>query len=93
MHGRSLLGAILGEPLKPALVYAEMLPATSWNHHWRALVDGSWKLIQKLSENTIELYDVSSDPTEQHNLAAAKPDEAARLGKEMKALLAGETNG
>jgi arylsulfatase A-like enzyme len=93
MHGRSLLGAVLGEPLRPELVYAEMLPATSWNHHWRALVDGNWKLIQKLSENTIELYDLSTDPTEQHNLAGEKPDEAARLGRELKALLAGETNG
>ncbi|HEY1586482.1 MAG TPA: sulfatase-like hydrolase/transferase, partial [Polyangia bacterium] len=93
MHGRSLLGAILGEPLRPELVYAEMLPATSWNHHWRALVDGSWKLIEKLSENTTELYDLSTDPTEQHNLAGTKPNEATRLDRELKALLAGETNG
>ncbi|HEX8952749.1 MAG TPA: sulfatase-like hydrolase/transferase, partial [Polyangia bacterium] len=93
MHGRSLLGALLGEPAKPELVYAEMLPATSWNHFWRALVDGNWKLIQKLSENGTELYDLAADPTEQHNLAGQKPDEAARLGKELKALLAGETNG
>jgi arylsulfatase A-like enzyme len=93
MHGRSLLDAILGQPLKPELSYAEMLPATSWNHFWRSLVDGHWKLIEKLSENTTELYDLSADPTEQHNLAAQKPDEAARLAKELKALLAGETNG
>jgi arylsulfatase A-like enzyme len=70
-----------------------MLPATSWNHHWRALVDGSWKLIEKLSENTTELYDLSTDPTEQHNLAGTKPNEATRLDRELKALLAGETNG
>jgi len=93
MHGRSLLGAILGDALKPARVYAEMLPATSWNHYWRALVDGNWKLIQKLSENTTELYDLAADPTEQHNLAGAKPAEVTRLGSELKALLAGETNG
>ena len=93
MHGRSLLGALLGEPPKKELIYSEMLPATSWNHFWRALVDGNWKLIQKLSENGTELYDLSSDPTEQHNLAGSKPDEAARLGRELKALLAGETNG
>ena len=91
MHGHSLLGAILGEPLRPERVYAEMLPATSWNHYWRALVDGNWKLIQKLSENTTELYDLSTDPTEQHNLASRKPAEAERLGRELKALLAGET--
>jgi arylsulfatase A-like enzyme len=93
MHGRSLLPALLGEPLPPERVYAEMLPATSWNHHWRALVDGSWKLIEKLSENTIELYDLSKDPTEQRNLASENTDEVTRLGRELKALLAGETNG
>ena len=93
MHGRSLLGTLLGEPAKKELIYSEMLPATSWNHFWRALVDGNWKLIQKLSENGTELYDLSTDPTEQHNLAGSKPDEAARLGRELKALLAGETNG
>ncbi|MGZ3442588.1 MAG: sulfatase family protein, partial [Polyangia bacterium] len=93
MHGHSLLGAMLGEPLRPELVYSEMLPATSWNHHWRALVDGHWKLIQKLSENSTELYDLAADPTEQHNLAADQKDEATRLGRELKALLAGETSG
>jgi arylsulfatase A-like enzyme len=93
MHGRSLLPLLLGEPLPPERIYAEMLPATSWNHNWRALVDGNWKLIQKLSENTVELYDLSKDPTEQHNLAAEDKDEVTRLGREIKALLAGETNG
>jgi arylsulfatase A-like enzyme len=93
MHGHSLVGAMLGEPLRPELVYAEMLPATSWNHHWRALVDGHWKLIQKLSENTTELYDLAADPTEQHNLAGDQKDEVARLGRELKALLAGEISG
>jgi choline-sulfatase len=89
--GHSLLGAMLGEPLRPELVYAELLPAPAWNHNWRALIDGKWKLIQKLSENTTELYDLSKDPTEQHNLADADKAEATRLAKEIKALLAGET--
>src|SRR5262249_44615780 len=75
MHGRSLLPAMLGEPPRKELVYAELLPAPSWNHQWRVLVDGKWKLIQKLSENTTELYDLSTDPTEQRNLAATHKDE------------------
>ncbi|MDB4968125.1 MAG: hypothetical protein JWN44_3814 [Myxococcales bacterium] len=90
-HGHSLLGALLGEKLPPEKVYAELLPATSWNHHWRALVDGNWKLIDKLSENTLELYDLKADPTEQHNVADKNRDEVARLGKAIKAVLAGET--
>jgi arylsulfatase A-like enzyme len=91
MHGHSLVGAILGEPARPELVYAELLPAPSWNHTWRALVDGKWKLVDKLSENTVELYDLQGDPGEQHNLAESHAAEVARLRREVKALLAGET--
>ncbi len=91
MHGRSLLGAMLGEPPPRERVYAELLPAPSWNHHWRAIVDGTWKLIDKLSENTIELYDLAKDPTEQHNVAAANQELVGRLGRAMKGILNGET--
>jgi arylsulfatase A-like enzyme len=92
-HGRSLLPALVGEPLPPAPVYAEMLPAPAWNHSWRALVDGEWKLIEKLSENTLELYDLKHDPTEQRNLAGAHRDTVTRLQRELKAMLAGEISG
>lgn len=88
--GRSLLGALLGEPLASAPVYAEMLPAPAWNHNWRAIVDGSWKLLEKLSENSLELYNLEEDPTEQHNLAATHQQEVDRLQKKLQGLLAGE---
>ena len=78
-HGRSLLGAMLGEPLDEEPVYAELLPAIDWRHHWRVLVSGGWKIIQKLSENSVELYDLSKDPNELRNLSESEP---ARL-KEM----------
>jgi arylsulfatase A-like enzyme len=94
MHGRSLLGALLGEKLPPHPVYAELLPAPAWNHNWRSIIDtggdGNWKLIEKLSENTIELYDVKTDPTEQKNLAESNKDVVERLKREIKALLSGE---
>jgi len=90
MQGHSLLPVLLGEPQAPEKVYAELLPAPAWNHNWRALVDGNWKLIDKLSENTLELYDLSQDPTEQHNLAAAHKDVVTRLARAMKAILNGE---
>jgi arylsulfatase A-like enzyme len=90
MHGRSLLPAMLGETSPKELVYAELLPAPSWNHQWRALVDGTWKLIDKLSENTVELYDLAKDPTEQHNLATERREIVGRLAREMKGILNGE---
>jgi arylsulfatase A-like enzyme len=87
-RGRSLVGALLGEPLADAPVYAELLPEPSWNHAWRALVDGSSKIIDRLSDNSVELYDLAADPTEQHNLAFTKPGEARRLKQALPGYLA-----
>ena len=94
LHGRSLLGAMLGEPLDAAPVYAELLPATSWNHHWRALVDGNWKLIEKLSENTSSCTICRRIRPSSTTWPARRRGEAERLeARACKALLAGETNG
>ena len=52
--------------------------------HYRALLAGDWKL--QVSERPAKtwLFDLTSDPTEQHDLAAARPDKRA----ELEALLA-----
>jgi arylsulfatase A-like enzyme len=92
-QGRSLLGAILGEPLTPEPVYAELLPTPSWNHAWRAIMDGDLKLIQKLSENTAELYDLGKDPKEQQNLAGSDGGRAAQLKRVLSQFLAREKRG
>jgi arylsulfatase A-like enzyme len=85
-HGRSLLGALLGEKLAPQPVYAELLPTPSWNHLWRAIIEGNLKLIHKLSENMTELYDLAQDPTEQKNLAGSD-DRAGRLQRSLRTFL------
>jgi arylsulfatase A-like enzyme len=87
-HGRSLLPAMLGEKLSPQAVYAELLPTPSWNHLWRAIIEGDQKLIHKLSENMTEVYDLSQDPTEQKNLAG-QDDRTARLQKALRTFLSG----
>jgi arylsulfatase A-like enzyme len=87
-HGRSLLPAMLGEKLVPQTVYAELLPTPSWNHLWRAIIEGDQKLIHKLSENMTEVYDLSQDPTEQKNLAG-QDDRTARLQKALRTFLSG----
>jgi choline-sulfatase len=61
------LAGIADAPAKPD-VYAETrYPRTAGWHPLAVLVDDRWKLIQS-SES--ELYDLSSDPGEQHNIAA-----------------------
>lgn len=44
-----------------------------------AVRKGDWKLIEFFEEGTIELYDLSGDPGEASNLAAANPDKATEL--------------
>ncbi len=78
-RGRSLLPAILGEPLPEYPVYAELLPTPSWNYRWRSLAFEDHKLIHRISENTFELYKVTTDPTEQENLATRDPETLSRM--------------
>lgn len=85
-HGRSLLPAMLGEPLAPQPVYAELLPSPSWNHLWRAIIEGDHKLIHKLSENMTEVYDLSKDPTEQTNLAGSD-EQTAKLQQALRSFM------
>jgi arylsulfatase A-like enzyme len=91
-HGRSLLGAMLGDTLDEQPIYAELLPAIDWKHHWKVLISGGWKIIQKLSESTVELYDLQKDPTEQQNLAPAEPARTSEMQRKLAAFVV-EGNG
>jgi arylsulfatase A-like enzyme len=71
MRGRSLLPLLEGKPRAPGPIFSELLPATAWPHHAVMMVDGTHKLIHRVSERRWELYDLEADPTEQHNLADA----------------------
>ena len=52
----------------------------------RALVEARYKLIERQATGRLELYDLARDPGERHNLAAARPDLAARMRDDMRAL-------
>ena len=75
--GISLLPALRGEPLKRDTLF--------WEHTGnRAVRAGDWKLVSAYDAEADrpgpwELYDLTTDRTELHNLAAAHPERVAAL--------------
>jgi arylsulfatase A-like enzyme len=52
-----------------------------------ALRQGDWKLIwRNMLPSTVDLYDLSKDPSEQNNLAAAHPERVAAMQKRVNEL-------
>jgi arylsulfatase A-like enzyme len=45
-----------------------------------AVREGKWKLIEWREDGARELYDLTADPSETHDLAKTRPETAARLG-------------
>jgi len=54
----------------------------------RSVAEGDWKYILATQP---ELYDLSADPNEEHNLAAAQPEQAARLRARLAEIVADAT--
>lgn len=44
-----------------------------------SLVSGNWKLIENFEDNSLELYDLIVDPSEQNNLKSSFPEKASEL--------------
>jgi arylsulfatase A-like enzyme len=55
------------------------------DHFALGVREENWKYTFDLREGSEELYDLSSDPTEQHNLAAGQPERCARLRQRLAA--------
>ena len=69
----SLLPAMIGKPLPPRRIFME--------HEGNRFVrDGDWKIVA-LSQKPWELYNISTDPTEMHDLAAQQPARVDALSK------------
>jgi tetratricopeptide (TPR) repeat protein len=89
MQGRSLV-PLWGTPAPPRVErvhYAETLSprlSQKWGEQ-RALLDERWKYVHGPRP---ELYDLAADPHELHNLAAARPDQAAALRARLADFLA-----
>ncbi|HTE52925.1 MAG TPA: sulfatase-like hydrolase/transferase [Kofleriaceae bacterium] len=85
MVGRSVLPRVLGQPIEPRPVFAQLLPAPSWDHKWMAMVtaDGAYKLIYRISDRSFELYNLKTDPQETHDVYASETELAEKLREEL----------
>ena len=84
ISGRSLVPSIV-EPntFAAKAVYSEHLACPSWDKEQRALVDGPWKLIWRVTEGTWELYNLDEDPGEKRNLYRKNREQAKRMRAKM----------
>lgn len=73
-EGVSLRPALAGKPL-------ERVQPIFWEHEGnRAVRDGRWKLVSKYPGGW-ELYDITADRSEQHDLAAQQPDRVREMAQ------------
>lgn len=78
MEGRSLVPAFDNQAIQREAIY--------WEHEGNAAIRvGDWKLVRLGRGGPWELYDLKADRTEQHNLAAEKPDLAKQLAAKWEA--------
>jgi arylsulfatase len=72
MEGRSLVPAFANQPIQRDALF--------WEHEGNAAIRvGDWKLVRMGRNGPWELYNLKTDRTEQHDLAAAEPVQAAEL--------------
>jgi arylsulfatase A-like enzyme len=88
-QGRSLGPAIVGQELPRRPVHAELLPAPSWKHDARMMIedDGQTKIIYRVSENVFELYDLAADPKELEDLTTVRKERADELRRKLAAFI------
>jgi uncharacterized sulfatase len=80
-HGRTVRETVFGEVFEHNVVDNDD-PARGLRDRW--CVDRNWKLILPARrEQPAELYDVVSDPTEQHDRAAERPEIVRKLTDEI----------
>jgi uncharacterized sulfatase len=92
MRGLNLLEVIAGKTPGHAAVFGEVYahdvaniddPLPGLEHRW--CIAGDWKLVESADGKTKELYNVTSDPREQKDLAAEQPQRVKELDERIKA--------
>jgi tetratricopeptide (TPR) repeat protein len=92
LHGETLVPLLRGREAADRPSYAETFYPRE-NYGWSELtgfVDGPWKYIRAPKP---ELYDLTRDPTEEHNLIGEKPDIAADLSRKLAQIIAADETG
>jgi arylsulfatase len=76
--GKSLAGVLRGHVAsRTAPVFSELLPPQG---DMRAVRDGHWRLIRQ-NGGGLQLFDLATDPGEQHDVASERPDVVGRLDR------------
>jgi arylsulfatase A-like enzyme len=97
LPGRSLLADMRGRerrgPAEPWIASVRFADAihTVWPHLGQrnlAVLEGGWKAIWRIDDGAVELYDLSRDPGERHDVAASNAERVQRLRGAAEAWLA-----
>ena len=85
IEGRSLVPFLKGGriSLPPALMELRRRE----DRMLEGLVQGRWKLIRRLDDSSLELYDLESDPGETRDVATEHPEVVDELGERLKKLV------
>ncbi|HCS52952.1 MAG TPA: hypothetical protein DIW81_15385 [Planctomycetaceae bacterium] len=80
LDGISLVPVLKGNslPTRPPLVFVTGSHQELKRKSWKAVRDGKWKWIQPPGKEG-QLYNLESDPNEEHNIADKHPQIAERL--------------
>ena len=83
-QGRSLLPAVHGERSSTKRRIGSLLMRyPSWPKGWRAMISGDYKVLHRVTENRLEIYDLAVDPGEKTNLALSDRALAKKLRLEL----------
>ena len=91
LDGSSLVPLLTAEANSPGALMAREALSEDFTHgrDVRALVSGSWKLVEDKRIGTVELYDLSSDPKERENVATQMPERTESLRRRLADLTTG----